>query len=152
MQVTQLPKKSAEERVHLLDDDKNGNAKTRHRDSRNKRSIAIETLLDGASEAITRKLIEKALEGDAIALRLCCERLLAPRRDCPVAFDLPPIESVADAVGASSSVLAACAKGMLSPGDAAAIMGLIATHTRTLEVADIEARLSALENEKKQKK
>jgi hypothetical protein len=151
MQVTQLPKESAEERVHLLDDDKSGNAKIRHRDSRNKRSIAIETLLDGAAEAITRKLIEKALEGDAIALRLCCERLLAPRRDCPVAFDLP-IKSAADAVGASSSVLAACAKGMLSPGEASAIMGLIATHARTLEVADLEARVSAIENEQEQKK
>jgi hypothetical protein len=36
----------------------------------------MEALLEGDSETIIRKLIEKAKEGDATALRLCLDRLL----------------------------------------------------------------------------
>jgi hypothetical protein len=71
--------------------------------------------------------------------------LLPPRRDRPVVFDLPKIESASDALDASSSVLAACSSGSLSPCEAAEIMSLISTHMRTLEVTEIEARLVALE-------
>ena len=118
------------------------------RDTRKARSLAIQGLLEGAAEAITRKLIDEALQGDRIALRLCFERLVPPKRDCTVVFELPPITCAADALSASSAVLAACARGTLSPGEASSIMDLIATHVRTIEVADIEARLSVLEKER----
>jgi hypothetical protein len=52
-----------------------------------KTTIAIEALLDGEAKAIARKAIEKALEGDMAALRLCFERLLPPRRDRPAVSD-----------------------------------------------------------------
>jgi hypothetical protein len=107
--------------------------------------MAVETLLDGEAEAIARKAIEKALEGDMVALRLCLERLLPPRRDRPVVFDLPKIEGVSDALNASSAVLTACAAGNLSPGEAVEVMGLISSHVRVLEMTDIEARLTAVE-------
>jgi len=117
--------------------------------SRNKTSLAIDALLESASDAITRKVIDKALSGDMTALRLCFERLMPPRRDLPFAFELPRIESAADASSASTSVLAACAKGALSPGEAATFMDLIATHVRALELVEIEARVSAMEKGQK---
>ena len=79
------------------------------------------------------------------ALRLCLERLLPPRRDRPVTFDLPKIENVNDLAVASSAVLEACAAGTLSPGEAADVMGLISGHVRVLEMTEIEARLTTLE-------
>jgi hypothetical protein len=105
----------------------------------------MEALLDGEAEAVTRKLLEKALDGDMAALRLCFERLLTPRRDRPVVFDLPPIETPTDALSASSSVLAACAEGVLTPSEAAQVMESISTHVRMLDSVELEARLSALE-------
>src|SRR5215831_10001939 len=123
---------------------RSGNPEGRPRGSRNKATMAVEALLDGEANAIARKAVEKALEGDMAALRLCLERLLPPRRDPPIAFDLPII-SVSDALNASSEVLTACAAGTLSPGEAAEVMGLISTHVRMLEMTDIEARLTALE-------
>ena len=110
-------------------------------------TVVAEALLDGEAEAILRKLIEKALEGDTTALRLCLERILPPRRDRPVAFDLPKIETAADALKASASVLASCAAGGLSPGEAAEIMALLSIHVRTIETAELEARMTALEKE-----
>ena len=54
-------------------------------------TMAAEGLLDGEAEALTRKAVELALEGDTVALRLCLERLLPPRRSRRVTFDLPTI-------------------------------------------------------------
>jgi hypothetical protein len=71
---------------------------------------------------------------------------LIPRtRDRTVEFDLPKIETAADARAASSKLLAACSRGELSPNEATQIMALITTHVRTIEVAEIETRLAALE-------
>ena len=123
---------------------KSGNPNGRPKGSRNKTTLAIEALLEGESEAITRKLLDMAKEGDMTAVRLCLERLLPPRRDRLVAFDLPPIESAADAASASSAVVAA-----LTPSEAAQVIDLIARHVRVLEVVEIEARVSALEKERK---
>ena len=128
---------------------KSGNPNGRPKGSRNKTTLAIEALFEGESEAITRKLLEMAKEGDMTAVRLCLERLLPPRRDRLVAFDLPEIECAADAANASSAVVAACAEGDLTPSEAAQVIDLIARHVRVLEVVEIEARVSALEKERK---
>ena len=48
----------------------------------------VEELLDGEAEALTRKAIDKALEGDMAALRMCLDRLLPPRRNRYEASDL----------------------------------------------------------------
>ena len=55
------------------------------------------------------------------------------------------LESAADALKASSAVIAACAAGELSPHEATEIMGLISTHVRAIEVGELEARVAALE-------
>ena len=91
----------------------------------NKTSMAREALLDAEATAIICKLIEKALDGDMAALRLCIERLLPVRRERPMAFELPRIETIADALKASRALLAACTKGTLSPREATEIMALI---------------------------
>lgn len=124
---------------------KSGNPQGRPKGSRNQATVLAEELLDGEAEALTRKLINKALEGDTTALRLCLDRLLAPRRERKVSFQLPTIETVADAVRASSSVIAECAAGNLSPGEASEITDLISSHIRLVETAEFEAKLAALE-------
>jgi hypothetical protein len=124
---------------------RSGNPQGRPKGSRNKTTMAVEALLDGEAKAIARKVVEKALEGDMAALRLCLERLLPPKRDRPVTFDLPKIENVNDLAVASSAILEACAAGTLSPGEAAEVMGLMSSHVRVLEMTEIDARLTALE-------
>ena len=85
----------------------------RHRVTR-----AIEALLEGQHEALTKAAIDKALEGDTVALRLCLDRLAPPRRDAPVSIELPPVRSAADAVEASAAVLAAISAGDITPDEA----------------------------------
>jgi hypothetical protein len=93
-------------------------------------------------------VIEQGLAGDMVAMRICIDRLLPPRRDRPVVFELPKIESANDVPVAAAAILAACAAGSLSPGEAAEIFGLLSTYARTLEDTEIEARMAALEKER----
>lgn len=113
--------------------------------TRHKATRAVLALLDGEAEALTRKAVDAALDGDTTALRLCLERIAPPRKDAPVSFDLPAMESARDAAKAAAAVLAAVAGGDLTPTEGAHIMGLVDSYRRTLEATEIEARLAALE-------
>ncbi|MCB0058113.1 MAG: hypothetical protein KDE45_13845 [Caldilineaceae bacterium] len=114
--------------------------------ARNKTTLAVEALLDGQHEALTQAAISKALEGDTAALRLCLDRIAPPRKDAPVSFELPPIKSVADAVEASSALLAAVADGDVTPDEAGRVMALLTSHKAMVETGDLEVRITALEN------
>ena len=121
-----------------------GKAKgTRHRVTR-----AIEELLEGEHEALTRTAIDKALTGDVVALRLCLDRLAPPRRDAPISITLPPIATAADTVTASSALLDAVAGGDVTPDEAGRVMALLTAHKQIIETADLAARVAALEEKK----
>lgn len=113
--------------------------------ARHKATRAALTLLDGEAEALTRKAVTMALGGDGAALRLCLERIAPPRRDAPVTFDLPRMETARDAAKAAGGVLEAVALGELTPTEGAHIMALVEAFRRTLETTELEARVAALE-------
>ena len=113
--------------------------------TRHKATRAALALLDGEAEVLTRQAVTMALEGDTTALRLCLERIAPPRRDAPVAFDLPRMEAARDTAKAAGAVLEAVALGELTPTEGAHIMALVETYRRTLETSELEARVVALE-------
>src|SRR5215467_6292317 len=68
-----------------------GNPAGRRPGSRNKATETAELLLEGEAEALTRKAVEKALAGNPMALRLCLDRLIPPRRGRKVQLaNVPP--------------------------------------------------------------
>ena len=80
----------------------------RPKDVRNKRTLAIESLLEGQAEALTLTAIStKALDGDSMALKLCMERITPAPKDNPVSFALPQMNNALDASQAAGSVLTA---------------------------------------------
>ena len=113
---------------------------TRHRVTR-----AVEVLLEGEAEALTRKAVDMALGGDGPALRLCLDRIAPARKDLPVSFALPPIKSAADTVAASASLLGAVAAGDVTPDEAGRVMALLTSHRALVETGDLERRIEALE-------
>ncbi len=113
--------------------------------SRNKVTRAIEELLEGEHEALTRKAIEKALEGDMTALRLCLDRIAPARKDAPISIELPPIKTAEDTMNASAAVLAAVAAGDITPDEAGRVMALLVSHKTIVEASDHERRLTELE-------
>ena len=118
----------------------------RPKGARNKKTLAIESLLEGQAEALTQTAISKALDGDSMALRLCLERIAPAPKDNPVSFPLPQMNNALDASQAASSVLIAVSEGNLTPIEATRVMGLIDSYRRTLELTEIEQRLQVLEN------
>lgn len=117
----------------------------RPKGSRNKATIAIESLLQGQAEALTQTAVTKALDGDSVALRLCMERIAPAPKDQPVSFSLPKLNNAMDASEAARSVLTEVSEGRLTPIEATRVMGLIDSYRRTLELTEIEQRLQALE-------
>ncbi len=113
--------------------------------SRHKYVLAIQDLLGDEAEALGRKAIELALAGDTVALRLCLERILPPRKDVPVEFDLPSMANAKDAAAAAESVLQAVSEGALTNIEATAVMGLVESYRRVLELSEFDGRLLALE-------
>ena len=55
-----------------------GNPSGRPKGALNKATLATQALLDGKAEALTRKAVELAKNGNLVALGLCLDRLLPP--------------------------------------------------------------------------
>ena len=89
--------------------------------------------------------MELALDGDIAALRLCMDRILPPRKDRPVTFDLPSIKSASDAAAVTSAVLSAVAIGEITPADAGEIGKLVEAYVKSFETAELAERLERLE-------
>jgi Family of unknown function (DUF5681) len=90
-----------------------GNPNGRPPGSRNKSTLAVEALLDGEAEVLTRKAIELAKAGDLVALRLCLDRVCPPRKDRPVNFRPHRLVSLGDSLsraGLSASLTRDSAK------------------------------------------
>jgi hypothetical protein len=116
--------------------------------SRHKATQALEAMLEGQQEALTQAAINKALKGDVTALRLCLDRIAPARKDAPISFDLPAIETAEDAANAARAILRAIAEGDVTPLEAASVMAVVEQFRRTLETTEIERRITALEANK----
>ena len=119
----------------------------RPKGARNKKTLAVESLLEGQAEALTQAAISRALEGDSVALKLCMDRIAPAPKDNTVQFSLPSMVTASDASEAAGRILRAVSDGELTPIEATRVMGLIDSFRRTLELTDIENRLKALEHE-----
>ncbi len=111
--------------------------KGRPEGSRNKATIALQSLLDAEAEKITRKAIEMALAGDVTALRLVLERLIPPARERRLNLALPSVDSAADLPAAASEVLRAIAAGEITPAEGQAVAGVLNAHRQAVQTAKI---------------
>jgi len=125
-----------------------GNPGGRPKGSLNKATLATQALLDGEAEALTRKVVELAKDGNPVALRLCLERLLPPRRDRPINIALPKVEEVGDLPKALGAILEAVAQGEITPGEGQTLTAMLDAYRKGLETANLEARITALEKER----
>ena len=113
--------------------------------SRNKASLLLAELIDNEGECIVRAMVEAAKGGDVSAGRALLDRLVSPRRDRHVRFVLPALASASDAPKALAAITAAVAEGELTTSEAADLAALVEKFTKAVEVAELEARISALE-------
>jgi hypothetical protein len=124
----------------------------RPRGSRNRATLALQDMLGEHAEALVKKCVVLALQGDTTALRLCMERLLPPRKQCPVQFKLPPITTVAELAQAQATMLESLSRGQLTPAEAESIGNLFENRRRMIETEDLARRLQAVEQLHKQER
>jgi Family of unknown function (DUF5681) len=113
--------------------------------TRNRATLIAERLLDGEAETMVRMVIDKAKQGDTFALRFCLDRIVPPRRERPVVFQIPELRSAEDASKAMSAITSAVAGGELTPAEAAELASVIDAFVKALEASEIERRLTILE-------
>ena len=124
-----------------------GNPAGRPLGARNKRTILIESMFENEADAVVRRTIEQAKEGNVGAIRIIIDRLSPRPKDSSIAFKLPPLDTCEDSVAALSSIAAAVGTGELTPSEAQALSQVVERHLRAIESATFEKRLEQLERE-----
>jgi hypothetical protein len=117
-----------------------GNPKGRPVGSRNKATLRLEALLDEAGEALFLKLIDRALEGDMIAMRLCLKVMFPPGRKRGFEITLPALETVGQCIQAQAMVIEAVARGDITLDEAKGLSELVDLQRRGLARAEEQAR------------
>jgi hypothetical protein len=146
MPVDSLQKQERRDAEGRFSKGESGNPAGRPPGARNKATEAAERLLEGEAEALTRKVVELALEGDSTALRLCFDRIIPPRRGRPVRLDdVPAVRGAADLGEAMAAITTAAAGGAITPGEAAELARVVEIFVRAVETSDFERRLRHLE-------
>ncbi len=106
-------------------------------------------MLEGEAEALTRKAVELALAGDGVALRLCLDRLIPPRRGRKVQLaNVPPVSGTADLGPTMAAITTAATGGAITPGEAAELARVVEIYVRAVEASDFERRLRQLEEDR----
>lgn len=114
---------------------------------RNKSVVWFDALADEGTEEVIRVVAEKAGKGDMRAASIVLARTWPHRRGRPVTLDLPAVDTAGGLVQAQAAVIAAMARGELTPDEAAAVASVLETQRRALETGDHERRLAALEEQ-----
>lgn len=121
-----------------------GNPDGKPKGARHKATQAAMVLLEGESEALTRKAIEMALEGDTTALRLCLDRIAPALKSVtpPICIDMPCPDSLTETARA---FVQAAAIGDIPPDIAAQLVTAVAGVARVEEMEQVKHRLESLE-------
>jgi hypothetical protein len=110
-------------------------------------------LLKGEEESLSRRAIELALNGNVQMLQFSLSRILPPPpKDEAIKLEgMPACTDMSSAQVLSSYVLKRLAEGELSPSQANVVSGIVERHVRCLQVSDLEARLTLIEELLQQK-
>jgi len=122
-----------------------GNPGGKRPGTRNRATIIAESMLDCEARPLLRGAIEDAKDGDGVMSRFCLSRIIGPRRERPVRFELPPIESAADLKAAMAAVTAAVANGELTIREAWEFSQMLDTFIRAIDATEFATQLERLE-------
>ena len=100
--------------------------------------------------SILEQLVTAAQGGDIQAARLILERVLPPVKATEQAIELDlPTDGTLTTTG--RAVLSAVASGDLAPSQGAALLGAIGSLARVIEIDELDARLTKLEEQQNAK-
>lgn len=125
-----------------------GNPAGKPKGARSKATMLAEKLMQGDAKEVVEAVLKAAKGGDMTAARIILDRIAPARRDNPVTFELPKIETAQDASTAMASILSAVAAGEVTPAEAIELTRVVEGFAKTFEVSELERRIAALEDKK----
>ena len=125
-----------------------GNPNGRPKGSRNRVTLVALAAMEEGADAIARKVVDLAKEGDISAARLVIERLVPVAKERPIFLSLPDTGSAEGVAQAQAAILQAVAAGDILLGEAATLAGIVEARRKALETQELEQRISALEGKK----
>jgi hypothetical protein len=132
-------------KAHLWKKGESGNPAGKKPGTRHKATLAVERLLDGEGEELTRKAIELALAGDLTALKLCLDRICPPKKSRPISIDLPDVKTSEGVSLAQTSVVQAVGEGDITPEEGQVLSNILELRRKSIETLEHEQRLGELE-------
>ena len=111
--------------------------------SKDKRT-ALRELLNPHAPALVEKAVQKALEGDTSALKLCLDRCIAPLRSTTGSV---AIESGGSLPERGQKPLDAIYTGEIDALTGSALLGALADQAKLVEMTEFEERLRKLEEQ-----
>ena len=126
-----------------------GNPNGKPKGALNRTTLIAQALLDGKAETLIEKVVERAMAGDVACLRICLERLVPRKKDAPIEIDLPEIGAIADLPKLFAALMANLRQGEITSSCATTLIDLAEGLRKSLEVAELEQRISALEQNSK---
>ena len=117
--------------------------------SRNKASLILDQIAEGDAEAVLEKQLELARGGDQRAAEIVLSRVWPVRKGRTVNLSIPPLKSAPDIVAALGAVADAVAGGEITPDEGQAVASVLEVKRKAIETVELEARIAALEQERK---
>jgi len=112
---------------------------------RSPRAAQLRQLLDPHKETLVARCIDMALGGDAVAMRLCLERIAPPPKPESAPVQIPGLVAAKSMSDKARAVVDAVGAGVISPDAGAALLGAIASASKIIETDELAARIAALE-------
>ncbi|TDJ70669.1 MAG: hypothetical protein E2O38_10435 [Proteobacteria bacterium] len=103
----------------------------------------MRALLESHAEALVKKAVRLALDGDTTALRLCLDRIIPTikSKDEPIKLD----RLTGTLTEQGQTIVRAMGEGTLAPTEAATMLQALAAQGRITELDVLEQRLRTLE-------
>ena len=120
----------------------------RRRGSRNKLPRDVRKLVADHAAGIAQAMVDKALNGNVNAGAALLRLIVAPAKEQsePIRINLKQITTAIEAAAAIGDTIAATTSGKISPDAARDVVAMIATLAKSIETADLERRLKAIES------
>lgn len=117
----------------------------RPKGSRNAAYVALEAIGTENAGDVLREVVKRALDGDLMACRIILDRTWPAPKGRLVPLAIPAIGNLADLAAAHSAVTQALADARITVDEAASLVTVLDHRRRLIETADIERRLTTLE-------
>lgn len=107
----------------------------------------MESILQEHAEPLTRKMVETALAGDSLAMRICADRLLAPQKERTIDLPLGPVETLEQVRSTLSTVVQGIGDGRIPPTADETVARVLHMQGDVLASAEWKPRLEKLEEQ-----